>query len=617
MCPIADEVGLGTILSSLDITASSFNPAGGTWTEPPIGVGSQANTAGSGVAVTTTNGGAARIFSDDGGANIGDSVRGAQSRFLLTVDQSAGTIRALQGQLKMLNGVDVTTGIYTALQGYVEMAQTHSVKTGATFSCVDASWEIGTAVTVDSGGEAFGIHVETTGAGTITNNGTCAAIGITKASGAASWPVGINIANSAATTGIAVGSGMTTGMTLASPGYVGIYDTAPITLAGTDPDHAWQAHAKVASAVTSGFFCGTWTSLEVTVTQTNNVSTFGLAGELDLYAAASTTLNGNAAAVWGDLEITGTLATCGGDSWVAAVQGVVNCESTFTNNARLAGVMAQSNMTTGWTNSATLPSAAAGVYIFTSSGKAAWPIGLYMPVGAATQPIRIGNFASAGATGSAIAISSATDASDSTQRNLVAVYGESSSDLGSGIHANVGRFRHLVASGTVSYDINHETYGLVGQLVGRSVELKHMHAGLMGTFEANTTAVVVNGAYAYSVAAVIGRVGGAALITATKTVCGVTAFLNASAALGSGTSAAFAADCLAAGTAKWDYLLACNGAAYFFYAATGTAYENAVKIGSMTSLGGVTHACSGVIKVKVNTTDYYIPLYAAGDLSGE
>jgi hypothetical protein len=133
-------------------------------------------------------------------------VRGIQSRTLLTFDQAGGTIRALQGQLKLATGVDVTTGIYTAVQGYVEMAGTHISKTGATFSAIDSSTEIGTSLTVDSGGEFFGLHVETTGAGTITNNGTCAAIGLTKATGAASWPVGLFVSPLAVTTAISVGT---------------------------------------------------------------------------------------------------------------------------------------------------------------------------------------------------------------------------------------------------------------------------------------------------------------------------------------------------------------------------------------------------------------------------
>ncbi|MFA6972682.1 MAG: hypothetical protein WC208_14965 [Gallionella sp.] len=171
----------------------------------PLLAGAQSNTA-TALKLSASQVGALRVFSDDGGANIADSVRGAQSRVLLTLDQSGGTIRALQGQLKLLTGIDVTTGIYTAVQGYVELAGTHISKTGATFSCFDASVEIGTSLTIDSGGEFYGVHVETTGAGTITNNGTCAGIGITKASGAASWPVGIFISPLTVTTAISVGT---------------------------------------------------------------------------------------------------------------------------------------------------------------------------------------------------------------------------------------------------------------------------------------------------------------------------------------------------------------------------------------------------------------------------
>jgi len=145
-------------------------------------------TAGSGVAISSSVPGAARFFADDNGANIGASVRGVQSRFLVTTSQSGGTIRALQGQLKVATSKNFATGIYTALQGYVELAGTHTITSG-TFSCIDASLEIGTAMTVTT--EAYGVHIETTGSGTITNNGVCAAVGITKASGAASWPFAV------------------------------------------------------------------------------------------------------------------------------------------------------------------------------------------------------------------------------------------------------------------------------------------------------------------------------------------------------------------------------------------------------------------------------------------
>lgn len=194
-CVAYTEVPSGSRLDFL--SGSTLNVAGTFASTAALSIGSQANTSGSGIALSASATGALRVFADDNGASIGDSVRCLQGRTLLTIDQTGGTIRSVQGQLKMLTGIDVTSGIYTAVQGYVEMAGTHSAKTGSTFSCIDASMEIGTALTVDSGGEAFGVHIETTGAGTITNNGTCAALGITKASGAASWPYGIYLSGCA------------------------------------------------------------------------------------------------------------------------------------------------------------------------------------------------------------------------------------------------------------------------------------------------------------------------------------------------------------------------------------------------------------------------------------
>ncbi len=169
-----------------------------------ISVGSKANTAGSGVVIPSTDDfGAVRIFTDDNGANIADSVRGLQSRTLLTIDQSAGSIRAMQGQLKLLNNIDVATGIYTAVQAYLELAGTHISSAGATLSCLDASLEITTTLTAT--GEVFGIHCEATGAGAFAGSGTCAGIGITTG-GTPIWPVGLYIAPLAVTTAISVGT---------------------------------------------------------------------------------------------------------------------------------------------------------------------------------------------------------------------------------------------------------------------------------------------------------------------------------------------------------------------------------------------------------------------------
>lgn len=190
--------------SGLEVTASKCVVANASGsiefadaaTAPSIVTGTYQSTADGGNILSSTNTYNAGFLADDSGSNIGDSVRNVLARTLLTIDQSGGSIRSLMGQLKLLTGIDVATGVYTAVQGYLEMAGTHGVLSGATFSCIDASAEITTALTVASGGEFCGVHVETTGAGTITNNGTCAGVLIDKAAGAADWPVGVSVNNS-------------------------------------------------------------------------------------------------------------------------------------------------------------------------------------------------------------------------------------------------------------------------------------------------------------------------------------------------------------------------------------------------------------------------------------
>jgi hypothetical protein len=240
-----------------------------------------------------------------------------------------------------------------------------------------------------------------------------------------------------------------------------------------------------------------------------------------------------------------------------------------------------------------------------------WSFGLVMPVGTVTQGIRIGNWVGSGTAGSAIPFSTAQNFYADGQLDIIAAYGESVSDLTNAISAKVARFRHLIVGS--SLQVNHETYGTVSQLVAKSASLLHMHAGLMGTLEANTTAVVANGAYAYSVAAVIARIGGTNLITATKAVAGFSAIHNG-AALASGSSIAFAA--CAASTGNWTYLLAADNCDNLFYAATGTAYECSAKIATQLTSNAYPKM-DGVIRINIGGTAYYVPFYAAGNIDNE
>ena len=152
--------------------------------------GTYQSTASGGVTLSATNTRPFTLLYDDAGVALGGGAtyRGMLSRILLTKDTSAVTVISNRGQLKLIDLVDVATGIYAPVQGYIEVAGTSIASSGATLSCLSASLEITTALTAASGGEIAGLHVETTGAGTLTATGTVAGILIDKAAGAADWP---------------------------------------------------------------------------------------------------------------------------------------------------------------------------------------------------------------------------------------------------------------------------------------------------------------------------------------------------------------------------------------------------------------------------------------------
>ena len=325
--------------------------------------------------------------------------------------------------------------------------------------------------------------------------------------------------------------------------------------------------------------------------------TYGLIGQM---VTKGSTLSHLHAGLMGTFE--GQTATVLSSSYSVGHAGVtarVGGHASITATTPIAGFLAFNNA------GAALASGISAAFAASAySASYPWSVGLYMPVGSVNQGIRIGHWKTAGGTGNAIPISAATDSADTTQRNIVACYGESTTDLGVGIHANVGRFRHLVAGS--SLQVNHETYGLVGQLVGRSTSLLHMHAGLMGTLEASTTAVVANGAYAYSVAAVIARIGGGALITASKPVCGFSAVLNGAAISASGVSIAYGA--MGTSTGTWTALLGADKCDAILYVATGTNYECGIKALAKKLDAANTTYC---IKISIAGTPAYIPAFGS------
>lgn len=342
----------------------------------------------------------------------------------------------------------------------------------------------------------------------------------------------------------------------------------------------------------------------VILTSTGSIAheTYGAVGQL---VVRGTTLTHLHAGLMGTFEghTSGVVLNSSYSCGHAAVTARVGGHAAITATTPIAGFLAFNNASAALAAGTSIAFCAA-VYDVAYP----WTIGAYMKRGSVLQGLRIGDWVGSGAAGSAILFGTGMNFYSDGQLDVVGCYGESTGDLTSAYSAKVGRFRHLVSTSAAS--VAHETYGLVGQLVVKNSTLTHLHAGLMGTFEANTTAVTVNSAYAYGAAAVIGRIGGTNLITATKSLCGFAAVHNG-AALAGGTSAAFAA--CAASTGNWTYLLAADNCDYFFYAATGTDNENGCKLATVT-LGGTG---DGTLRIKIDTTEYFIPFYAAGSISGE
>lgn len=327
--------------------------------------------------------------------------------------------------------------------------------------------------------------------------------------------------------------------------------------------------------------------------------TYGLVGQLVI---KDTTLGHLHAGIMGTFEghTSGVIIDGGYTVGAACITARLGGHAAITATDPIAGFLA-------FNNGAAALAAGNSCAFATSMASASypWTIGAYMPVGSVNIGIRIGNWVTGGGTGGAIAFATTQNFNSDGQLGIVSCFGESTADLTNAYNAHVGRFRHLV-SGT-GLSVAQETYGVCGQLVVKGTTLTHLHAGILGSMEGNTSGAVSNGAYMYSTGAIIARVGGGAAITATKDVCGVIAFLNG-AAMASGACSAFAVG--DQGTAAWTNAIAVERATNLFdlpAAGTDPVIANALVPAAAPDAGTV--GADACLRVLVNTTAYYIPLY--------
>lgn len=296
---IAVAVG-GTVTTGISIggtttTGLSINKTVVT----PILIGvKHTDTAGSGLPIPSTDDwGGIRVFTDDAGISISDSVRCIQSRTLLTVAQAAGTVRGIQGQFKIVGTTNFDTGVYTPVQGYIEVAgTTHTVAAAGILTCFDASIECGDGSTVTPTGYLSGYRAELTGGSGTLNAGLSSAFLATNASTQV-WAYGMYLEASAITTGIYIGA-CTTG----------------INLTGTITTHLYSSTTMVVDMPVSSVGTGFDTALGV---KQIPYGKRGVAGMIvteiyvDLHAAAVTSKNT-------DLDVIGEAAG-GGQAWIARI----------------------------------------------------------------------------------------------------------------------------------------------------------------------------------------------------------------------------------------------------------------------------------------------------------
>lgn len=115
-----------------------------------IRVGEQANTDGSGLAVSSTRTALIRVHADTGGATTTGNIRGFLTRLLIGTAQTAmGTLSAICGQVKAVASV---TGDYVAgVWGYFESSGTLTLTPGNAVCGVRATVDVPSGGTIASG----------------------------------------------------------------------------------------------------------------------------------------------------------------------------------------------------------------------------------------------------------------------------------------------------------------------------------------------------------------------------------------------------------------------------------------------------------------------------------
>ena len=177
-------------------------------------------------------------------------------------------------------------------------------------------------------------------------------------------------------------------------------------LDGTGWDWVTQTVGRVNTEnITAAAYAGQYTAL--TVTKGQNLTSSFFANWNELYISASSVMTGasNFASIWAQVELGATVTSTDSGDFMAAVYGNFKTGATFTNNTKVCGFLAQSEVaTSGLTNNGTI----SAFYAMKKSGCQVWDHGLYIADSAATTGISVGTCTTAitvgSVTGSALVV---------------------------------------------------------------------------------------------------------------------------------------------------------------------------------------------------------------------
>jgi len=592
----------GTLLTA---DGDSYEEVVAACTRKVIETGTYSSTASNGVTLLSTNNRPVSFLFDDAGAALGAAdYRAALSRVLLTKDQSnAITLNAMRAQIKGLDGIDVSSAssVVSPFTGYLELAGTGARTLNGHVACVRAALEEGASGTTTVGTYLAGFEATLNSTRTYGGSGITAAFLADISSGTSSWQYGLYVGLS--------GADVILGSCDAFTGKVvqtGTYSSSAskgVTLASGNNRPVSFLFDDAGAALDAADYRATLSRVCLTIDQSNAITINALRGQLKANDGIDISNTSSVSSpITGYLELAGTGArTLAGHvaGIRAAIEEGASGTTTISASSYYSGFEATLNSTRTYTETGEMAAFMANI----SGGTTKWPKAFWADAAGCTTGIYVGKHANTA--GSGISLGGATAANrfhsddggsalTGNRRGVLSRLAVIAEHTGALSLASMCAQTKLV--GDVDFDGDY--------LAGMYAYLEMAGANDLGLNDARHAACAVRART---------EVGGD-LTIAQGYLAGVYAELNTTGAYTvtqTGVLAAFVATATDQRGDLWGSALYVDGADNVLgFAAADSGYTNGIKANAVTPTGNVSH----VIRVDINGTPGYIPVYAAEGL---